>query len=76
MCKLVGYEVIQVAEHPLTLDDSKATVTYVTEKLSNEAFDGAKVHVLNAKNILLADVEGKSVGYLLHMYIFSIKIAN
>lgn len=49
---------IQVAEHPLTPDDSKATVTYITEKLSNEAFDGAKVHLLNAKNILLADVEG------------------
>ena len=58
ICKLGGGEVIQVAEHPLTLDDSKATVTYITEKLSNEAFDGAKVRLLNAKNILLADVEG------------------
>ena len=55
-----------MAEHPLTLDDSKATVTYITEKLSNEAFDGAKVRLLNAKNILSADVEGtrgKSIGY-------------
>ena len=58
ICKLVGNEVIQVAEHPLTLDESKATVTYVTEKLSDEAFDGAKVRLMNAKNILLTDVDG------------------
>ena len=47
-----------MTEHPLTLDDSRASVTYITEKLSNEAFDGAKVRLLNAKNILLADVDG------------------
>lgn len=47
-----------MTEHPLTLDDSRASVTYITEKLSNEAFDGAKVRLLNANNILLADVDG------------------
>ena len=48
----------QISEHPLNLDESKANVSYIQEKLSQEAFDGARVKLLNTKNILLADAEG------------------
>lgn len=40
------------------LDEATASVNYVMEKLSQEAFSGAKVRLMNAKNIPLADVEG------------------
>jgi hypothetical protein len=33
-------------------------VTAVQDKLSREAFDGARIKLLNAKNILIADAEG------------------
>ena len=46
------------SEHPITLEDSSANVTCIQEKLSREAFGGAKVQLLNSKNILLADVDG------------------
>ena len=49
---------MQVTEHSLTLDDTKANVVYIQEKLSQEAFNGENVKLLNAKNILLADAEG------------------
>ena len=49
---------MQVSEHPLTLEESKANVSYIQEKLSQEAFGGDRVKLLNAKNILLADAEG------------------
>ena len=51
---------MQISEHPLTLDESKASVNYVQEKVSQEAFNGAPIKLLNAKNILLADVDGTS----------------
>ena len=51
-------KVVQITEHPQTLDDAKANVAYVQEKLSQEAFSGENVKLLNSKNILLADAEG------------------
>ena len=48
---------VQVTEHPLTLDDAKANVTYIQE-LSQEGFSGENVKLVNAKKILLADAEG------------------
>ena len=51
-------EVVAKSEHPITLDETSANVTYIQEKLSCEAFSGGKVRLLNSKNILLADVEG------------------
>ena len=48
---------MQVSERPLTLNESNASVSYIQEKLTQEAFGGDKVKLLNAKNILLADAE-------------------
>ena len=58
ICVLRDGKVVQVSEHPLTLNETKANVTYIQEKLSQEAFSGERVKLLNAKNIMLADVEG------------------
>ena len=58
ICALNAGELIQISEHPLTLDDARASVSYVQDKISNEAFSGANVKLLNAKNLLIADVEG------------------
>ena len=55
ICSLNDGKVVQVSEHPLTLDESKANVSYIQEKLSQEAFGGEKVKLLNAK---VADAEG------------------
>lgn len=51
-------EVAQKAEHPISLDETSANVSFIQDKLSNEAFAGAPVRLLNAKNFLIADVEG------------------
>ena len=67
ICSLKDGKVVQVTEHPLTLDDAKANVTYIQEKLSQEAFSGENVKLLNAKNILLADAEGTR-GIYMYMY--------
>ena len=58
ICALKDGKVEQITEHPLTLDELKANVSYIQDKVSQEAFGGAKVRLLNAKNILLADAEG------------------
>lgn len=58
ICVLRGEQVVQISEHPITIDESTANVTYVMDKLSREAFNGSKVKLLNAKNISIADVEG------------------
>ena len=58
ICSLSDGKVVQVTEHPQTLDDAKANVAYIQEKLSQEAFIGENVRLLNAKNILLVDAEG------------------
>ena len=49
---------VQVSEHPITIDDSTANVSYILDKLSREAFNGSRVKLLNAKNILIANVDG------------------
>ena len=49
---------MQVSEHPVTLDDNTANVNAIEERLSREAFNNGRVKLLNAKNILIADVEG------------------
>ena len=70
ICSLKDGKVEQISEHPLNLDESKANVSYIQEKLSQEAFDGARVKLLNTKNILLADAEGtrgKVSNKLIHM---------
>lgn len=60
ICYLRGeYEVVQKSEHPILLDEASAQVSFVQDKLSSEAFAGAPVKLLNAKNFLIADVEGK-----------------
>lgn len=51
-------QVVAKSEHPITLDESSANVVCVQDKLSREAFGGAKVRLLNSKNILVADTEG------------------
>ena len=51
-------DVVQRSEHPITLDESSANVESIQEKLSHEAFDGARTRLLTCKNVLLADVEG------------------
>jgi hypothetical protein len=51
-------EVIAKSEHPITLEESSANVTSIQDKLSREAFSGAKFRLLNSKNILLADMDG------------------
>ena len=51
-------EIVQRTEHPVSLDETTATVSDVQEKISREAFGEAAVKLLNAKNVLLADVEG------------------
>ena len=57
-CCLQGGEVVQQSEHPLIVDEATSTVTCIQNKLSDEAFNGEKVRLLNAKNILLADAVG------------------
>ena len=49
---------ISSAEHPLTMSESNASVEAVTARLSREAFGGAKVHLLNAKNLPIPNVDG------------------
>ena len=63
---LSGEQVVQVSEYTVTIDDSTANVTYIVDKLSQEAFNGNRVELLNAKTI--ADVEGTrgSMYSLLH----------
>ena len=58
ICSLRNGKVEQISEDPLNLNESKANVSYIQQKLSQEAFDGARVKHLNTKNILLADAEG------------------
>ena len=58
ICCLCGDSDVQKSEHPATLNKSSANVTSVQEKLSREAFSGGRVRLLNAKNILIDDVEG------------------
>ena len=43
ICVLKVGEVVQTSEHPLSLDESKASVLYVQDKISTEAFSGARV---------------------------------
>ena len=67
ICALQAEEVVQISEHPLTLNDLKASVSYVQDKISTEAFTGAGVKLLNAKNGFIAGVEGttgKSITFL------------
>ena len=58
ICVLKAGEIVQTSEHLLSLDESKASVSYVQDKISTEAFSGAGVKLLYAKNVLIADVEG------------------
>ena len=51
-------EVVAKSEHPITLDENLANVPCIQEKLSQEAFGGAKIRLLNSKNILIADADG------------------
>jgi len=55
---VVGTDVVQRSEHPITLDESSANVESIQEKLSYEAFDSAQTRLLTCKNVLLADVDG------------------
>ncbi len=41
-------DVIQISEHPVTLDEANFSVTAIQDKLSQEAFDGA---LFSSKNI-------------------------
>ena len=54
----VDSDIVQKSEHPVTLDETSANVTSVQEKLSREAFNGGRVKLLNAKSIIIANVEG------------------
>ena len=65
ICALQAGEVVQISEHPLTLDESKASVSYVQDKISTAAFSGAGVKLLDAKNVLIADVEGITGGSMI-----------
>ena len=65
VCKVVKGSVIATAEHPVSLTSSTANVMDVSQKLSNEAFSGAPVCLLNS---LIQDVDGtkgKSIMWLL-----------
>ncbi len=65
MCSLrANGDVVQISEHPVTLDEANSSVTAIQDKLSQEAFDGARVRLLNSKNIPLADVEGTRGRYM------------
>ena len=47
------------------MEDGTANVPWIQEKLSGEAFSGARIRLLNAKNIPIADTEGTRGVYIL-----------
>ena len=57
MCSAVKGAVVAVAEHPVTLTTATANVSAVCERLSQEAFDGSAVCLLNSKNLPIHDVD-------------------
>ena len=61
ICSLRGDsgEIVTLSEHPLSIDDSS-----IGDKLSKETFGGVKVQLLNSKNIMIVDTEGKNEFYL------------
>ena len=58
ICTLKGdcTDLVACSEHPVTLEDGTANVPWIQEK----AFSGARVRLLNVKNIPIADTEGTS----------------
>ena len=58
MCSFIKGSVLAVAEHPMTLTSATANVTSVCNRVSQEAFEGSAVCLLNAKNLLIHDVDG------------------
>ena len=58
MCSAVKSSVVAVAEHPVTLTSATANVTSVCNRVSQEAFEGSAVCLINAKNLLIHDVDG------------------
>lgn len=49
---------MQWCEHPINTSEGITSVNEVTEKISQEAFLGRPVKILNSKNFQLPDVEG------------------
>ena len=50
--------VVAVAEHPVTLTPATANVSAICDRVSQEAFEGSTVYLLNAKNLPIHDVDG------------------
>ena len=58
VCSVVKGCVIAIAEHPVTLISATANVSAVCNRVSQEAFEGSTVCLLNAKNLRIHDVDG------------------
>ena len=55
VCSVIGGAVVVTAEHPVSLTASTANVRDVCKRISQEAFGGASVCLLNAKNLPIFD---------------------
>lgn len=55
---LVQGKLMQWCEHPINTSEGITSVNEVTEKISQEAFFGRPVKILNSKNFPIPDVEG------------------
>ena len=55
---LIGTHLHQLSEHPITMTNSNASIQSVSNKISQEAFGGATVRLLNSKFFHIPDVEG------------------
>ena len=58
ICEVRNNQVVEVAEHPLTLTENTANVEEVTTRIGEEAFQGMPIRLLNAKNLPLPDCDG------------------
>lgn len=71
---------MQRCEHPINISESIASVNEVANKISQEAFSGRPVKILNSKNFPIPDVEGtrgtQSKNCILHQcnctYLFTV----